>query len=133
LLQSQSTHGFSNLNVGVYHKGQVRMSAIGWQQRLEQASCEEDVVDVCRDFLAPWTPEEIAQLPASCRPGDHFASGDVTRYALKLIGVLGIGNRATAPMLHRMSTFFTRAALRVGQITVKAADLPSRERRSGTG
>jgi hypothetical protein len=109
------------------------MSPIGWQLRLEQASSEEEVANVCREFLLPWTAEDIAKLPASCRPCENFAAGDVTRYALKLIGVLGVGDRATAPLLHRMSTFFTRAALRVAQLTAQAADVPSRARRSGSG
>jgi hypothetical protein len=110
------------------------MSATGWQGRLNDASSADDVVDVCREFLGLWTPEEIAQLPPSCRPHDDLDAHDVTPYALKLIQFVGVGDRATAPMLYKLSAFFTKAALRMAQVALRATDEPSaheeRQRRS---
>ena len=98
------------------------MSATGWQGRLDDASSTEDVVDVCREFLGLWTPEEFAQLPSTCRPHDDLGSQDVTPYALKLIQFVGVGDRATVPMLYRLSTFFTKAALRMAQVALPTGD-----------
>jgi hypothetical protein len=92
------------------------MSAIGWQGRLNEASTREDVVLVCRDFLDACTPEEILELPQYLRPEELAAAQDVTDYAIKLVQHWSIGDRTTAPMLDRMTAFFTKAGLRIAQI-----------------
>lgn len=97
------------------------MVPLGWQGRLDESSTGEGVVLVCQEFLALWKPEELAELPATCRPKTIFDAEEVTTYALRLIRQLGTGDRATDPMLHRMTTFFTRAALRLARM---AAPLP---------
>ena len=88
-----------------------------WHSNLSEASTERDVIAVCNRFVTGWTFTELGQLPAICQPKSVIGSEDVSPYALKLIAYLGNGNAATAPMLHRMSTFFTKAALRLLQIT----------------
>jgi hypothetical protein len=106
------------------------MSATGWQGRLNAASNEEDVVTVCRDFLGLWTPEEIAQLPATCWPRRDLDWHDVNPFAMKLIQHIDIGDRISAPMLHKLSTFFTKAALRLAQITAPKAEASSKQEES---
>jgi hypothetical protein len=103
------------------------MPAIGWQKRLDEASTLEEVVDVCRDFLVLWKPAELAELGVDFRPAQHLEVGDVSPYALKLLMKMGVGDRATAPMLHRMSTFFTKAALRLADITAPSRHAPPGE------
>jgi hypothetical protein len=105
----------------------------GWQSRLDEASTKDDVVGVCKEFLALWTAEELAQLPASCQPKAAIAAEEVNYYALTLIRQSDIGDRSSAPLLHRMSTFFTKAALRLAQITVQSAELFSERRKSRFG
>jgi hypothetical protein len=93
------------------------MSAIGWQGRLNEASTREDVVMVCKDFLDACTPEEILELPQYLRPEKELAEAqDVTDYAIKLVQHWSIGDRTSAPMLDRMTAFFTKADLRLAQI-----------------
>jgi hypothetical protein len=104
------------------------MSAIGWQGRLNEAPTADDVVKVCNDFLASFTPDAIAELPASCRAQEPVRIGDINPYALRLIRQHGIGARASAPVLHDVSTFFTKAALRLAQITTQSAVVASEER-----
>jgi hypothetical protein len=104
------------------------VSALVWQHRLEEAATAEAVLHVVNDFLAPWTPEEIAQLPADCRPGVFEDTEQVNLYALKLARrhTIGIGE---VSVMHRMATFFTKAALRAFQINEAfLGDMPSRER-----
>jgi hypothetical protein len=99
------------------------MSAIGWQARLNEASSAEGVVNVCREYVGLWTSDEIAQLPATCRPRDDLDSQDLNPYALKLIQFVGVGDRASVPMLYKLSTFFTKAALRLEQVTPAVGDV----------
>ena len=90
----------------------------GWQNRIQDALCKDDVVAVCREYLAGHTPLEIEELPPACRPAELDVPEDVNRYAINLIRHLGIGERATERALNRMSVFFTKAALRLAQVPV---------------
>jgi hypothetical protein len=106
------------------------MSIAGWQHRLDEASTPEDVVDVVHDFLALWKQEDIEELPFDCRPGGMASAAQVNSYALKLARrhTIGIGDVSA---MHRMATFFTKAALRLYQINEEGfSDVP-RERREG--
>jgi hypothetical protein len=106
------------------------MSAVAWQDRLNEASTREDVVLVVQDFLALWNTEEIAQLPSDCVPGTIENAAQVNSYALKLARrhTIWIGDVSA---LHRMATFFTRAALRVFQINDISAQVRAEKREGG--
>ncbi len=91
------------------------MSAFGWQRRLDDSSTPQEVVEVANDFLALWTSEELAQLPLDCLPDPLAGAGQLNSYALKLAHRDTITTGAVSP-LHRMATFFTKAALRLFQI-----------------
>ena len=106
------------------------MSAIGWQGRLNEASTTDDVAVVCGAFLASMTPVALADLPAACQPKEHLEVQDISPYALSLIRQLGIGDRSSAPALHEVTTFFTKAALRLAQITNQIAEVTAEQRRS---
>jgi len=105
-----------------------RMTAIGWQGRLNEASTMDEVGRVVAAFLLPWTPALLAELPASCRPPEGLEVADISPYALKLIRQLGVGERDSAPRLHEITVFFTKAALRLAQISTQAAVVAHEER-----
>ena len=106
------------------------MSAIGWQGRLNEASTTDAVAGVCREYLVTVSSAALAELADSCQPPEPIAVQDISPYALKLIRQLGIGNRASAPVLHEITTFFTKAALRLAQITTHIAEVTAEQRRS---
>ena len=45
---------------------------ITWQDRLNSAASEAEVVATARDFIAQFAPDEIHALPEPCRPGKFF-------------------------------------------------------------
>ncbi len=94
-----------------------------WQERLDHADSEAEVVAVVRDYLAPLDARHLAAIPAPCRPGPVASARDVTRHALKLAHVHN-GDRRSAPELHDMATFFTKAALRIYALRDEAGELP---------
>ena len=104
------------------------MAAIGWQAKLDAARNEDDVASVCNEFLATWSAAELAEIPSSCRPEGTSTPESISPYANRLIAAVGVGNRAAAPALHRMSTFFTKAALRLAD--VMSIGSPDRSRRN---
>ena len=55
-----------------------------WRAFLAIAPTEEDVIRVTREYVATWGPEQIAQLPAECRPGKIRDGEDIGRWAYDL-------------------------------------------------
>jgi hypothetical protein len=104
-----------------------KMTTIGWQGRLTEAPTQEAVVAVVRDFVAVVTPAEVAQLPADCHPGPMESPQHVTVFALMLAHRHN-GDAKSAPVLHRVATFFTKAALRIYQIGERAHEVASERR-----
>jgi hypothetical protein len=94
------------------------MASIGWQAHLNESSTPAQIVSVCNQFLTMWTREDLAQLPDACRPKNVVVLEDVSPYAVHLVLQLEKVDIATAPMLHRMTSFFTKAALRLAEIRV---------------
>jgi len=87
-----------------------------WQERLHDASSEAEVVELCRCFVAQFSPSELASLPEVCRPGKLVDGSDVTDYAFALVRHHcdeGVGAEYAA---HRLSSFFAGATSRLSQI-----------------
>src|SRR5258708_34496309 len=56
-----------------------------WQNAaLRKANTNGAVLDVLRHYLSQWTPEELAQLPAACRPGALLNAETVSEWAVHL-------------------------------------------------
>lgn len=109
-----------NLDRALRQAGQSPATG-GWQERLSAATRAEHVVDVARDFCAMITPEEASQLPADCRPGKLVDAQDVSDYAYVLVRLSCADEHLTNPILLKLATFFTRASLRLSQITADLA------------
>ena len=106
------------------------MFSIAWQRRLDDAATKEEIVAIANDFLMQWSEEELAQLPDDCQPRPMENADQVNAYALKL------AHRDTvvpgyASALHRMATFFTKAALRAFQIDEMIPDASHGKRHNG--
>jgi hypothetical protein len=109
------------------------MAGIGWQAQLERASNEDAVAVICNEFLSTWTPEEFSSLPSSCRPCDVIEVEAIAPYAIRLIAALDLGTRSTAPLLYKMATFFTKAALRLVDVMEVDSRSLKRGRNSSSG
>ena len=91
-----------------------------WQARLTQAISTDDVLGAIRDFLSEWTPEDIDELPAECRPGHMSDVDDVAIYALTLAQKQCTAVEV-APRLQVMADFFIAASQRISQLLAQAA------------
>src|SRR4051812_19190081 len=58
---------------------------VTWQDELHAASTEAEVLHVARNFMAQFSPSEIAQLPEPCRPRRLVDGNDLTTYAFDLV------------------------------------------------
>ena len=87
-----------------------------WQDAVRAADTEDDVLDLVKDFLAQFSPAEVAQLPHECRPGKILDAADVTEYALDLARNRCDEAAEGADVLQRLSAFFTDANERLAEI-----------------
>ena len=90
-----------------------------WSELLSRAGCADDVLTTARDFLARFSPGEIAQLPDACRPGKLVDEDDVTNYAFLLASDACAALDAVG--VHaRLSAFFAAASSRISELTAAA-------------
>lgn len=108
---------------------------MSWQDQLELARTEADVVAIVREFMATVSPWEVARLPEPLRPRKITDASDVTQYAFDLVRGDVLDNEGTQRALHRLAHLFSGASLRLSQILSEAharasANLPNEERRA---
>lgn len=108
------------------------MKTKNWQVLLDEACDAKSVATVCDQFLGTWSDAERAGIPGTCQPPAVVEPDEIARYAIRLIAEVGVGNRTTKPMLYAMSTFFTKAALRVAEMEAPLAP-PSPANHRGSG
>ena len=93
-----------------------RMTAITWQQRIDSAHTEEEVVEAAREFLASFTPYELSALPAPCRPPSKLVDrDDVSNYAFDLVRH-ECETPAAMDLAHKLARFFSHASTRLTHI-----------------
>lgn len=92
------------------------MPTTSWDSRLDTATTPAAVADLCELYVTAWSFQDLGQIPSSCQPSYGVEAGDVSPYAAKLATRLDGRDAEAAPMLHRMSTFFSKAAHRLAQI-----------------
>jgi hypothetical protein len=89
-----------------------------WKALLDDASNEQAVVRVTRDYLATWTPQEIYALPEECRPKPIKDGADISFWAYELarIHCAETNDPAVAVMVVKMMTFFSHASERLSKL-----------------
>lgn len=95
-----------------------------WRNVLAEAASQDEVLAVVRDYLALWSPEEIARLPAECRPGRMKDDVDVSRWAYCLAAQhcsAQLGDDDDH-LVTRMLVFTTQAAMRLAEVVHPDAD-----------
>jgi hypothetical protein len=87
--------------------------AHSWFDHLAAAGTPDEVVRVAREYLATWSPEEIARLPAECRPPRALKfPEEVVDYAFALVKS-HVNDGSQDEAMTRMASFFAEASWRV--------------------
>ena len=97
---------------------------MSWQDQLDAAATEADVVAVVREFMATVSPWEVARLPEELRPRKIHDASDVTQYAFDLVRGDILDNEGTQRVLQRLAHLFSRASLRLSAILSAGRALP---------
>src|SRR5258708_5506153 len=97
------------------------MTAVSWQQRLDAAFNQDEVVSIAREFGAGMDPVAVAKLPAACRRGEIVDAQDVVSYAYDLMRHDYCEADAHAALsVQHLAAFFSQAAARLSQIAAPA-------------
>jgi hypothetical protein len=83
--------------------------------RFQSAHDEREVVNVLRDALRHWEPEELARLPESCRPGKIRDGEDIANHAF-ILTTTRIESDESDEMLIQLETLFAHACRRISQV-----------------
>ena len=89
-----------------------------WRGVIKAAATEDELVGITRDYLACWSPEEVARLPLACRPGRVRDGEDIGQWAFELTSChLGGGvPPEDEPMLLKIMLFASEAADRFAKL-----------------
>jgi len=100
------------------HASHTPLPADLWVHVIEASPTEHDVVLAVREYLALWSPEELARLPAECRPGKITDGDDITdlAYRLSRTHLEFAGSPDDNKLLERMMSFVGHAGSHVSRI-----------------
>ena len=93
---------------------------ISWYRQVDSAKSSLEVVAVARDFMASWSPHDLARLPDACRPGKLRDEIDIEN----LHGLLVDEYRDTRASgeklesLQELMSFFVRASMRIAELNM---------------
>jgi hypothetical protein len=93
-----------------------QLVAVSWSDRLDAARNENELLEVARDFLATFSPYDLARLPESMRPGRLVDANDVSELAFILLSRGAHDVKGSPRGLHRLRRFFTHASVRVSEL-----------------
>ena len=105
------------MSIYPYPATPYRLVAVSWPQRLKGARTEAEVVAIARDFLATFSPYDLARLPEVLRPGRIVDGNDVNEIAFTLVRHDHDDSHGTARCIHRLTNFFTNASVRLTEIS----------------
>jgi hypothetical protein len=91
-----------------------------WQQRLDLARDEGEVLAIAREFIALLTPYEIDRLPKPCQPPLKLVDReDIAAYAYDLMRHQCDEAAGTAELVHKLAHFFSHASMRTAQLSTR--------------
>ena len=90
---------------------------VHWFRQIDSATSAGEIVAVARDYLATWTPKELAKLPRECRPGRVKSPGDIEQLHACLVEEYRQNRLAGEELsaLQRLTSFVVRASVRLAQ------------------
>ena len=86
--------------------------------KLLHLTSEDEVVELVRVYLGSWRPEELAEIPAQCRPGKVRDAEDVGDCAYELTKARIAANGPQA-LLVEMETFFAQACTKLSELEAR--------------
>ncbi|HSN21606.1 MAG TPA: hypothetical protein VLS49_13065, partial [Usitatibacter sp.] len=104
---------------------EVRMANVRWEERLDAAYSESQVMEIARYFVASLDDREVARLPGPCQPRRLRSVDDIAAYALDLGRHRGSAvGEGDGKLVDAMAAFFAYAAKRLRDVVGSALSAP---------
>lgn len=89
-----------------------------WFGQIENAASPDAVVATVRDYIAMWSPEEIALLPSAVRPGRVRDESDIEDLHERLVEAYRTTRASgdSLATLQRITGFMARASIRIAEL-----------------
>ena len=88
-----------------------------WLREIDRARTEAEVVATTRDYLALWSPTELARFPEDCRQIRVDTQADIARWRDRLQeNYARAGDDEVSERLQDLVTLVARANERLGEI-----------------
>ena len=118
-LHAESTQGY-------------RAAHSAWHIQIDSSADVDQVLAVTRDYLATLSPEHLARLPESCRPGRIKGEDDIAFWSCRLAQYnhAGDGGLVDGELMQEILNFFLHAWVRISQqhrARTAQAPAPTRE------
>jgi hypothetical protein len=85
--------------------------------RLRTAASEDSVLELARDYVGEWLPEDLAGLPPDCRPGRIHDTEDLNEIAFRLTQEKFAANSSgDNELVLEMQSFLSQACARIAEI-----------------
>ena len=90
-----------------------------WFAYIDRAKSVPEVVSVARDFLATWSPADLALLPEHCRPGKLRDEEDIEALHATLVEEYRVSRAQDEKLeaLQRLTSFIVRLSIRISELT----------------
>jgi hypothetical protein len=99
-----------------------------WLAAVRGAVSEQDLLGVIRRYVSSRTPQEMAQVPADCRPRQPDSRDDILESAVVLARaeLKADGSASTAAVLRQMAAVFAEASIRLTRMVERGANADPR-------
>jgi hypothetical protein len=105
-----------------FARGNPPLVAVTWQEQLDQAPGGVEVMELAREFLASFSPQELAGLPQGCTPPAKLVDpDDVSDYAYELARRNHAMSSQSPELVGKLAAFFSNAAHRLSTIAARKA------------
>ena len=91
---------------------------ISWYRKIDSANTSREVVAVARDYVASWSPHDLARLPDAVRPGKMRDEVDIENLHALLVDEYRdtrVSGEELRP-LQELTSFFVRASMRIAEV-----------------
>jgi hypothetical protein len=97
-----------------------------WFSQLERSKSIPEVISVVRDFMATFTPSELALIPEKCRPPRLRDEEDVETLHSLLVEEYRVSRATGAELdaLQRLTSFIVRTSIRLSELGPRPSDAP---------
>ena len=98
-----------------------------WLTAVRGAASEQDLLEIVSRYVASRTAQEMAQLPADCRPGKPESRDDILESAVILARAeLKADGASNDALLREMAAVFAEASIRLTRMVERGASADPR-------